>query len=90
MFPFGPEMVYEAVALYVLTEKMLYAVLHLLFLGEAFVYYVQKDFPLIVLSGLIFLRAKDKAYLAAVAEDDWYYLLLTGQELALCHLLGAT
>ncbi len=35
-FPFGQEMVYEAAALYVLTEEMLYAVLHLPLLGRGF------------------------------------------------------
>ena len=50
-FPFGPEMVYEAAASYVVTEETLYAVLHLPLLGEAFVYYVQQDFPLILPSG---------------------------------------
>ena len=90
-YPFGPEMVYEAAASYVLTEETLYAVLHLPLLGEAFIYYVQEDFLLILMSGPspIFLRAKDEAYLA-VTEDDRYYLLLTEKELASCHVLGAT
>ena len=34
-FPFGPEMVYEAAAAYMVTEETLYAVLHLLLLGKA-------------------------------------------------------
>ncbi len=89
VFPFSSEMVYEAVASYMSTEETFYAVLHLPLLGEAFIYYVQQDFPLILPSGPIFLRAKDEAYLA-VTEDDRYYLLLTEQELASCHVLGAT
>ena len=88
-FPFGPEMVYEAAASYVVTEETLYAVLHLPLLGEAFVYYVQQDFPLILPSGPVFLRPKEEAYLA-VTEDDRYYLVLTEEELASCHVLGAT
>ena len=88
-FPFGPEMVYEAAASYVSTEETLYAVLHLPLLSEAFIYYVQQDFPLILPSGPIFLRSKDEAYLP-VTEDNRYYLLLTVQELASCHVLGAT
>ncbi len=44
-------MVDEAAALYVMTEEMLYSVMHLPLLGEAFVYYVQKDFPFILRSG---------------------------------------
>ncbi len=47
----GPEMVDEAATLYVMTEETLYAVLHLPLLGEAFVYYMQKDFPFILPSG---------------------------------------
>ncbi len=43
-FPFCPEMVYEAAASYVVTEEMLYTVLHLPLLGKAFIYYVQQDF----------------------------------------------
>ncbi len=88
-FPFGPEMVYEAAASYVVTEEALYAVLHLPLLGEAFIYYVQQDFPLVLPSGPIFLHAKEEAYLA-VTEDDRYYLVLTEEELASCHVLGAT
>ena len=37
----------------------------------------------------MFLRPKEEAYLA-VKEDDRYYLVLTEEELALCHVLGAT
>ncbi len=44
-------MVDEAATLYVMTEETLYAVLHLPLLGEAFVYYMQKDFPFILPSG---------------------------------------
>ncbi len=62
-------MVYEAAASYVVTEETLYAVLHLTLLGEAFVYFVQQDFPLILLSGSLFLQPKEEAYLA-VTEDD--------------------
>ncbi len=80
-FPFGPEMVYEAAASYVVTEETLYAVLHLPFLGKAFIYYVQQDVPFVLPSGPIFLRAKEEAYLA-VTEDDRYYLVLTEEELA--------
>ncbi len=47
-------MVYEAAASYVVTEETLYAVLHLHLFGEAFVYYVQQDFPLVLPSGPIF------------------------------------
>ncbi len=50
---------------------------------------MQQDFPLVLLSGPIFLRAKEEAYLA-VTEDDRYYLVLTEEELASCHVLGAT
>ncbi len=88
-FPFGPEMVYEAAASYVVTKDTLYAVLHLPLLGEAFVYYVQQDFPLILLSGPVFLWPKEEAYLA-VTEDDHYHLVLTKEELASCQVLGAT
>ncbi len=49
----------------------------------------KQDFPLILPSSPIFLRAKEEAYLA-VTEDDCYYLVLMEEELALCHVLGAT
>ncbi len=88
-FPFGPEMVYEAVASYVVTEETLYSVLILPLLGEAFIYYVQLDFPLVLPSGPIFLCAKEEAYLA-VTQDDRYYLVLSEEEMASCHVLGAT
>ena len=44
-FSFGPEMVYEAAALYVVTEETLHAVLHLPLLGKGYVYNVQAGFP---------------------------------------------
>ncbi len=88
-FPFSPEMVYEAAASYVVTEETLYAVLHLPLLGEAFIHYMQQDFPLILPSGPVFFQPKEEAYLA-LTEDDRYYLVLTEEELASCHVLGAT
>ena len=45
------------------TEETFYAKLQLLLLGQAFVYYVQQDFPLILPSGPIFLQAKEEANL---------------------------
>ena len=63
--------------------------LHLPLLGEAFVYYVQQDFHLLLQSGPIFLCPKEEGYLV-VTEDDRYYLVLTEEELALYHMLGAT
>ncbi len=64
----------------------LYAVLHLPLLGEALIYYVQheQDFLLLLPLSPIFLRPKEEAYLE-VTEDDRYYLVLTEEELALCH-----
>ncbi len=89
VFPFGPEMVYEAAASYVVTAEMPYAVLHLPLLGEAYVYYVQQDFPLILPSGPVLVRPKEEVYLG-LTEDDCYYLVLTEKELASCHVLGDT
>ena len=71
-FPFGPEIVYKATNSYVVMEEMLYTVLHLPLLSEAFVYYVQQDFSLISPSCPLFLQAKKEVYLAVTA-DDWYY-----------------
>ncbi len=52
-FPFGREMVYEPATSYMVTEETLCAVMHLLLLGEAYVYYVQQDFCLILLPCLV-------------------------------------
>lgn len=45
-------------------------------LGKAFVHNIHHDFPLILPTGPVLLRVKEKAYLV-VTEDDWYYLVLT-------------
>ncbi len=50
---------------------------------------MQQDFHLVLPLGPIFLRTKEEAYLA-VMEDDRFYLSLTEEELASCHVLGAT
>ncbi len=71
------------------TEEMLYEVLHLPLLGKAFVYYMQQDYPPLLLPCPIFLRPKEEAYLV-VTEDNRYQLVLTEEELASCHVLGAT
>ncbi len=42
-----------------------------------------------MLSGPVFLRPKEMAY-QAVTEDDHYYLVLTEEELASCHMQGAS
>ncbi len=49
----------------------------------------KEDFPLILPSGPVFLRPKEEAYLAVTA-DNRYYLMLMEEELASCHVLGAT
>ena len=50
---------------------------------------MQRDFQLNLPSGPVFLRPKEEANLA-VTEDDHYYLVLTEEDLASCHVLGAT
>ncbi len=60
---------------------------HFPLLGDTLVYYVQQEFPLILPSDPVFLRPKEEAYLA-VTEADHYYLVLTEEELASCHVFA--
>ena len=79
-------MVYEAAASYVVTEETLYAVLHLPLLREAFVCYVQQEFPLMLpFSRALLLLLSSTVVIATVGSSQPCELIFSPFDSTFCY-----